>query len=169
VGGGSEPASNSKRERGWRALQLGTRPMEFKLAVAALPGTSGRHGRWLGGPARRGKEQRPLYRRRASFLVTGGRTGAPRGLAAGRHPSDRGSLCGGTATRSARRPRHARGPGEEAAWEGASSGGTRGGIEATARARPGVDAARRGSNVSDWQRLTEIFSKILNRSAHSGK
>jgi hypothetical protein len=79
VGGGSEPASNSKRERGWRALQLGTRPMEFKLAVAALPGTSGRHGRWLGGPARRGKEQRPLYRRRASFLVTGGRTGAPQG------------------------------------------------------------------------------------------
>jgi hypothetical protein len=52
---------------------------------------------------------------------------------------------------------------EGAAWEGASSGGARG------HQGNGAGAVRRGSNVSDWQRLIEIFSKILNRSAQSGK
>jgi hypothetical protein len=56
--------------------------------------------------------------------------------AAGRHRSDRGSRRGGTATRSARRPRHARGHGEGAAWEGGSSGSARAGTEATARRGP---------------------------------
>jgi hypothetical protein len=65
------------------------------------------------------------------------------GLAAGRHRSDRGSLRGGTATRSARRPRHAHGHGKGAAWEGVSSGGTRTGTEATARARRGTARLKR--------------------------
>jgi hypothetical protein len=76
-----------------------------------------------------------LYRWHACSLSTGGRTGggASGERSTGRHRSDRGSRRGGTATRSARRPRHAREHGEGAAWEGGSSGGARAGTDATCR------------------------------------
>jgi hypothetical protein len=143
------------------------RPRKTGLAAAALPGAGGRHDRWLGGPARRGREQRPLYRRRASFLVTGGRTGG--GASGGSRPGDTSRTAGRCA---AVRRREARGVLGMRAVMGKEQPGRARPRAARARAprqRRGRGAARRDSNVSDWQRLTEIFSKKLNRSAQSGK
>jgi hypothetical protein len=109
-----------------------------------------------------------LYRWRVCSLATGGRRGggASGERTAGRHRSDRGSRRGGMATWSVRRLRHAHGHGEGAAWEGGSLGGAR------VRAPRQWHGRGRGAtqrNVLDWRRLTEFCSKILNRSAQSGK
>jgi hypothetical protein len=104
-----------------------------------------------------------LYRWRACSLVTGGRTGggASGERAARRHQSDRGSRRGGTATRSARRPRLARrGMGKEWPRRAVLKWRARMGTEATARrglARRGAGATQRVGLATFDQVLVKNF------------
>jgi hypothetical protein len=117
--------------------------MEFELAAAALLGAGERHGRWLEGPARQGKEPRPLYRRHASFLVTDGRMGAPR-RARGRTTPVGPRVAARVQRREARGVLGMRTVlGKER--PGRACPQARTGTEATARARPGADVAQRGT------------------------
>jgi hypothetical protein len=120
-----------------------------------------------GGSAREARGRQLLYSRRARLAATGVRTVAPRGGARGRTTP----VGPRVAARGVRR-RGARGVLGVRAVMGKERPGRARPRAARARAprqRRGRGAARRDSNVSDWQRLTEIFSKKLNRSAQSGK
>jgi hypothetical protein len=123
---------------------LERRPRKTGLTAAALPGAGGRHDRWLGCPARRGMELRPIYRRRASLLATSGqmeRLGEPRGQTTAVGPRvttrrygdakceassacarswGRSGLGGRVLERRARGPRQRRGAGAGATWRDAT-------------------------------------------------
>jgi hypothetical protein len=58
--------------------------------------------------------------------------------------------------------------GKACAASGGAGRGRLGRSDARGRGRD-ADAARARRNVSDWRRLTEFCSEVLNRSAQSGK